>query len=428
MMDKKIYQDIDEVIYTKKLENGLSVFLMPRPEMEKTYAIFTTKYGSIDQTFVPIGESEMVTVPDGVAHFLEHKLFEKEDGDVFADFGKLGASANAFTSFTKTAYLFTATDHIEDNVETLINFVQDPYFTEQTVEKEKGIIAQEIKMYDDQPDWQSFMGTIKAMFKNHPVNIDIAGTVDSIMKITKDDLYTCYNTFYHPENMTLFIIGNFNVESLFTLIENNQAGKSFEAMGDIKRKFPDEPREVATKNLEINMPVSIPKCTVGIKESSSALEKDEFLTKELLTTMVVDHYFAKGGEFYQELYQAELIDGSFSFETNIDFNFGYTLIGGNTTKPTEFASKVKELLLSTRNLEITEKEFSRMKKKKIGRTLRAMNSLEYIANQFVDYHRHGINFFEMTSRIEALTISDFNNFLKEWIDEDRLAVCTIKKG
>ncbi len=145
MMDKKIYQDIDEVIYTKKLENGLSVFLMPRPEMEKTYAIFTTKYGSIDQTFVPIGESEMVTVPDGVAHFLEHKLFEKEDGDVFADFGKLGASANAFTSFTKTAYLFTATDHIEDNVETLINFVQDPYFTEQTVEKEKGIIAQEIK-------------------------------------------------------------------------------------------------------------------------------------------------------------------------------------------------------------------------------------------------------------------------------------------
>ena len=132
----------------------------------------------------------------------------KKDRDVFADFGKHGASANAFTSFTKTAYLFSATNHIEENVKTLIDFVQDPYFSEKSVEKEKGIIAQEIKMYDDQPDWQSFMGTIKAMFKKHPVNIDIAGTVESISKITKDDLYTCYNTFYHPENMTLFITGN----------------------------------------------------------------------------------------------------------------------------------------------------------------------------------------------------------------------------
>jgi len=228
-MDKKTYPEIDEVIYTKKLDNGLSVFLLPRMEMEKTYSIFTTNYGSIDQKFLPLGEKEMVTVPDGVAHFLEHKLFEKEDGDVFADFGRLGASANAFTSFTKTAYLFSATNHIEENVETLIDFVQDPYFTEQTVEKEKGIISQEIKMYDDQSDWQSFMGTIKAMFKNHPVNIDIAGTVDSIMKITKDDLYTCYNTFYHPENMSLFIIGNMDAEKISQLIEKNQMITGFKA-------------------------------------------------------------------------------------------------------------------------------------------------------------------------------------------------------
>src|SRR5699024_115653 len=141
-MQQKTYPEIDEVLYSKGLENGLSVFLMPRTDMEKTYAIFTTAYGSIDQKFVPIGEKEMTTVPDGLAHFLEHKLFEKEDGDVFADFGKLGAAANAFTSFTETAYLFTATNHIEENVKTLIDFVQDPYFTEQTVEKEKGIIAQ----------------------------------------------------------------------------------------------------------------------------------------------------------------------------------------------------------------------------------------------------------------------------------------------
>ena len=425
-MDKKTYPEIDEVIYSKKLDNGLAVFLMPRHEMEKTYAVFTTNYGSIDQTFVPIGETEMITVPDGIAHFLEHKLFEKEDGDVFADFGKLGASANAFTSFTKTAYLFSATSHIEENLKILLDFVQEPYFTDATVEKEKGIIAQEINMYDDQPDWRAFMGTIKALFKNHPVNIDIAGTVDSIMKITKDDLYTCYHTFYHPENMTLFVAGNFNVENLFQLIEQNQASKKLQEASDIKRTFPEEPREVAEKSLKITMPVTVPKCTVGIKESSDTLEKDELLDKELLTTMIMDYYFSKGGRFYQEPYQAGLIDSSFAFETNISSSFGYTLIGGNTIKPDEFAGKVKELLLSTNHHEISQEDFSRMKKKKIGRILRAMNSSEYIANQFTDYYRHGINFFEIIPRIQSLAVSDINHFLKGWIEEDRLAVCTIQ--
>lgn len=427
-MNRKTYPEIDEVIYTKKLDNGLSVFLMPRKEMEKTYAIFSTDYGSIDQTFVPIGEEEMITVPDGIAHFLEHKLFEKEDGDVFADFGKLGASANAFTSFTKTAYLFSATNHIEENVKILIDFVQAPYFTEQTVEKEKGIIAQEIKMYDDQPDWQSFMGTIKALFKNHPVNIDIAGTVDSIMKITKDDLYTSYNTFYHPENMSLFIIGNMDAEKLFHLIEENQANKKFERMKEVIRDFPEEPKEAAHAELEINMPVSIPKCTIGIKELNTTLEKEDFIRKELLTSMILDYYFSKGGAFYQELYQAELIDSSFSYESNLDRSFGYTIIGGNTEHPEKFASKVKALLLKTNTLEITSEDFSRMKKKKIGQILRAMNSLEYIANKFIDYHKFGINFFEVIPTIEALTAADANGFLHEWIEESRLAVCTIKKG
>ncbi|WP_010093319.1 EF-P 5-aminopentanol modification-associated protein YfmH [Ornithinibacillus scapharcae] len=200
-MSKKQYNHIQETLYQEKLDNGLTVFLLPRPQMSKTYAIFSTNYGSIDRTFVPIGETDKITVPDGIAHFLEHKLFEKEDRDVFADFGKQGASANAYTSFTKTAYLFSATTNIEENVKTLLDFVQDPYFSEKSVEKEKGIIGQEIKMYDDQPDWQSFMGTLKGLFKETPVNIDIAGTVESISKITKDDLYTCYHTFYHPENM-----------------------------------------------------------------------------------------------------------------------------------------------------------------------------------------------------------------------------------
>ncbi|WP_188454328.1 EF-P 5-aminopentanol modification-associated protein YfmH [Virgibacillus oceani] len=424
-MIKQPYADIDETVFSERFDNGLTVYLLPKPEMSKTYGIFSTNYGSIDQTFVPIAENEQITVPEGVAHFLEHKLFEKEDRDVFADFGKQGAQANAFTSFTKTAYLFTATNHIEKNVETLIDFVQDPYFSEQSVEKEKGIIAQEITMYNDQPDWQAFMGTIKSMFKKHPVMIDIAGTVESIHSITKDDLYTCYNTFYHPENMTLFIAGNFDPDNMMKLIKENQAKKNFAKMDEIKREFPDEPKEVAMKENKIIMPVSIPKCTIGIKESSEKLSGEEFLCKDLFQNMVLDHYFSKGGSFYQALYDEQLIDASFYFETNLEKNFGYSLIGGNTSKPEEFTSRIMEMLLSTNRAELTNNEFERMKKKKIGQLLRAMNSLEFISNKFIHYQTVGIEVFELIPAIQSLTLEQANTFLRNWIEEERLSVCKI---
>ncbi|WP_164215518.1 pitrilysin family protein [Virgibacillus sp. YIM 98842] len=424
-MHKQTYSHIDETVYSKKLKNGLTVILLPKKDMSKTYALFSTDYGSIDQSFVPIGKKEAITVPEGIAHFLEHKLFEKEDRDVFADFGKQGASPNAYTSFTKTAYLFSATNHIEKNVETLIDFVQDPYFSEESVEKEKGIIAQEIKMYDDQPDWQSFMGTIQAMFKHHPVNIDIAGTVDSIQSITKDDLYTCYHTFYHPENMTLFITGNFNEETLMTFIEENQNNKAFKKMDEINRSYPEEPKEVAMKEKKINMPVSIPKCTIGIKESVEPLKGEAYLKHDLLQGMVLDHYFSKGGSFYQELYNEKLIDASFYFETNLEGNFGYTLIGTNTNEPEQFAEKTKQLLMSTKKETFSEADFTRMKKKKIGRLLRSMNSLEFIASKYTHYHALDIDFFEIIPAIEALTADDANHFVQNWIREDFLSVCTI---
>lgn len=425
-MNKQTYVDIAETLYSKKLHNGLTVLLLPKEEMSKTYGLFSTDYGSIDRTFVPIGKDHEITVPDGIAHFLEHKLFEKEDRDVFADFSKQGASPNAYTSFTKTAYLFSATNHIEKNVVTLLDFVQDPYFSEQSVEKEKGIIAQEINMYDDQPDWQSFMGTIQAMFKNHPAKIDIAGTVESIHKITKDDLYTCYRTFYHPENMTLFIAGNFDAEEMMQLIVDNQLKKEFVQTDPVERNFPFEPEEVAMKENKLIMPVSIPNCTVGIKESSTTMDKDTFIKKDLLQGMVMNYYFSKGGQFYQELYANDLINSSFNFSTNLEKNFGYTLINTNTNKPEQYANKVKELLLSTNRATFTLEQFEIMKRKKIGQLLRAMNSLEYVASQYTHYHLLDIDFFKLIPTIQSLTIEDLNEFVQNWIKEDRLAVCRIE--
>ncbi|KNE20233.1 EF-P 5-aminopentanol modification-associated protein YfmH [Virgibacillus pantothenticus] len=424
-MNKHTYSDIDETLYTEKLANGLTVFLLPKPEMAKTHALFTTNYGSIDLHFTPIGKDKVVTVPEGVAHFLEHKLFESETGDVFQDFSKQGASANAYTSFTKTAYLFTATDHIEKNVETLIDFVQDPYFTDESVEKEKGIIAQEIKMYDDQPEWQAFMGTIKAMFQEHPINVDIAGTVESIYQITKEDLYTCYRTFYHPENMILFIAGNFDPEQMGHLIKENQSKKQFAKMEKLKRKFPEEPEAVAMKEKQITMPVSIPKCTIGIKRMNHQLPPAELLTQDLLQDMLLDYYFSKGGPYYEELYNENLIDDSFFFEANIDRDFGYVLIGSNTNEPHPFAERLKSMLLRIQQGDLDEETFQRIKKKKIGQLLRMMNRLENIANAYTHYHLLGIDFFTLLPAVRELTLDDAKQFMRSWIDEERLSVCTI---
>lgn len=226
-MEFKEFPQLQEKLYFEELENGLKVYLLPKPGFNKSFATFTTKYGSIDNEFVPIGQSEMKRVPDGIAHFLEHKLFEKQDYDVFEKFSAHSASSNAFTSFTRTCYLFSCTSELSENLTTLIDFVQTPYFTEETVEKEKGIIAQEIKMYDDNPDFRAYYGIINNLFKDHPVKIDIAGTVDSIQPITADLLYECYHTFYHPSNMLLFVIGDFNPEEIMTLVRQNQAAKEY---------------------------------------------------------------------------------------------------------------------------------------------------------------------------------------------------------
>ncbi|WP_138414725.1 EF-P 5-aminopentanol modification-associated protein YfmH [Aquibacillus sediminis] len=424
-MNKKVYEQLKETLYSETLDNGLRVFLLPKPEMAKTFGIFSTDYGSIDNHFVPIGENDFTQVPDGIAHFLEHKLFEKEDRDVFQDFTKRGASANAFTSFTKTAYLFSSTSEIKENVKTLLDFVQDPYFSEQSVEKEKGIIGQEIRMYDDQPDWRSFFGTIGSLYQNHPVQIDIAGTVESIDKITKDDLYTCYNTFYHPSNMTLFVAGNFDVEEMMALVKENQAGKQFPEMSTIERSFPEEPNHVAKKKHVIEMPVSISKCMVGLKESMDHRDKEEFLRKDLLSDMILDHFFSKSGEFYQKLYEQDLIDTSFQSETHLEKNFGFSILGGNTSEPDRLADEITAMLLKLKDNPLSEQDFERMKRKKIGEFLRALNSLEFISNQFIHYNLLGIDLFDILPTIEALTTEQANQFIENWIDEDRIAVCQV---
>ncbi len=224
--EERYYELIDERVFEQELENGLRLFVIPKPGFQKTFVTYTTQFGSLDNQFKPLGQDQFVTVPDGVAHFLEHKLFEKEEEDLFTAFAEDNAQANAFTSFDRTSYLFSATDNIENNIKRLLTMVETPYFTKETVDKEKGIIAEEIKMYQEQPGYKLMFNTLRAMYQQHPIRVDIAGSVESIYDITKDDLYLCYETFYHPSNMVLFVVGDVDPEAICRIVKQHEDARN----------------------------------------------------------------------------------------------------------------------------------------------------------------------------------------------------------
>ncbi|WP_339145864.1 MULTISPECIES: pitrilysin family protein [unclassified Sutcliffiella] len=424
-MEKIEFNQLAETLYHETLDNGLEVYLLPKDGFHKTYATFTTKYGSIDNKFVPIGEDDFITVPDGIAHFLEHKLFEKEHGDVFQDFSKQGASANAFTSFTRTAYLFSSTSNVEKNLETLMDFVQAPYFTEKTVEKEKGIIGQEITMYEDNADWRAYFGLIESMFHHHPVKIDIAGTIDSISKVTKDLLYTCYETFYHPSNMLLFIVGPMNTEEMMGFIKDNQTKKTFKEQEEIKRQFDDEPATVSEKKKVLKMNVHTSKCMIGIKESNPTKQGEDLLKHELTVNILLDLLFGKSSDHYQKLYDDGLIDETFAYDYTGENGFGFAMLGGDTSEPDKLAERVQHILLEFDPTSIKEEELERIKKKKIGSFLRALNSPEFIANQFTRYAFNDMDLFEVTPQLEKITLEDLNRVATEFIKEEAFTICQV---
>ncbi|WP_042456479.1 EF-P 5-aminopentanol modification-associated protein YfmH [Neobacillus dielmonensis] len=425
-MEKINFDQLQEELYHEKLPNGLNVYILPKKGFNKTYATFTTKYGSVDNTFVPLGKTEFVKVPDGIAHFLEHKLFEKEDGDVFQQFSKQGASANAFTSFTRTAYLFSSTSDVEKNLETLIDFVQEPYFSEKTVEKEKGIIGQEITMYDDNPDWRLYFGLIENLYEKHPVNIDIAGTIESISHITKDWLYECYNTFYHPSNMLLFIVGPVNPEGIMNQVKANQAKKDYQEMPEIKRQFEEEPLHAAKKKQVMQMNVQTSKCLVGIKALHVDQQGNEMLKNELTMNVLLDLLFGKSSANYNQLYDDGLVDDTFSYDYTQEQGFGFAMVGGDTSDPEQLAARLKDMLMAAKSAgSISEDQLERAKKKKIGAFLRAVNSPEYIANQFTRYAFNEMNLFDVVPTLENISLQDIQSLAQEMISEERISVCQV---
>lgn len=426
-MEKIVNDILKEEVYYEKLQNGLDVYFMPKRGFMKKYAILATNYGSNDLEFVPIGEDKKIRVNEGIAHFLEHKMFEQPDGgDAFDKFSKLGVNANAFTNFTMTAYLFSATENFYESLEHLIDYVQTPYFTDENVEKEKGIIAQEIKMYNDDPDWNVYFNCLKAMYVNYPARIDIAGTVDSIYKITKEELYKCYNTFYNPGNMALFVVGDLDVEKVIDVTKKSNNYKVDRLSKSIERFYPEEPEGVKEKEVIEKFPISMPMFNIGFKDSNVGLKGKELLRKEIVTDILVGMLFKKGSKLYEDLYMQGLINENFGAGFSSQVDYAFSIIAGDSKEP----KKVKEIILDyiekSKKEGLPKEEFERTKKKKIGSFIKCFDSINFIGNSFISYVFKDINLLEYLDVIKDITFEEVEERLKEHFKEEYCVISIVE--
>ncbi len=423
---QEIYNDvIKEKLYKKKLDNGLTLLMMPRSNYNKNYGIFATNYGSIDNKFINPETGKAENVSDGIAHFLEHKLFEGKEEDTFSRFARLGASANAFTNYNTTAYLFNSTDNFLESTLTLLDFVQEPFFTDENVEKEKGIIAQEIRMYEDEANYQVYLNLLDGLFHNHPIKIDIAGTVDSIGKISKEELFLCYNTFYNPANMALFLTGDFKPEEIIKQIEENQGNKEFKKYEKIERIYPDEPSAINKNFITANMDVSEPLFRLGIKEKIIPENINQMIRQDFTTEILFDLLIGKSSDLYQDLYDQGLVDDHFSNYYVLEKGYAYLLLGGKTKDPEILYQKIIEGFKNKIN-SITKEQFKRVYKKNLGEYVETYNSFEAVASEFISYNFKGINYFDIMDIMQDIDFNDIHNRYKELVIEEQMVRSIIK--
>lgn len=408
-----VYYDIDH-------PSGLKILVMPKEGYESTYAIFATKYGSID-TMIQLEDGSYKEIPEGTAHFLEHKLFESEDLDAFERFAKTGASANAYTSFDRTGYLFSCSANFKKNLEILLNFVQNPYFTQATVEKEQGIIGQEIDMYKDVPDWEVMFNCLRTMYKNLPVRIDIAGTQESIAKISADVLYGCYENFYNLNNMVLAVAGNTTVDEVLEVADRvlkPVEGKMAE------RKIIDEPKEVISDYCEEALSVATPQFMLGFKESWETPERTA--KEEITMEILMDMLSGSSSNLYRRLFDAKLINNSFGAEYFTGFGYSCVLFAGESSDPKAVAEAIKEEIKAFRKNGIDVPTFERTKKKLYGRMIMGMNDVDNLANNMVVSYFADESLFTDFEVYKTITVADVEAMLEKTLDENYSVLSVIK--
>ncbi len=406
------YYDIDH-------PSGLKILVMPKENYSSTYAIFATKYGSID-TMIQMSDGSFKEIPEGTAHFLEHKLFESEDLDAFERFAKTGASANAYTSFERTGYLFSCSANFKKNLEILLDFVQNPYFTQATVEKEQGIIGQEIDMYKDAPDWEVMFNCLRTMYHNLPVRIDIAGTQESIAQITAKTLYGCYDNFYNLHNMVLAVAGNADIDEIIEVAD--KVLKPVEGKM-AQRKVLDEPEEVIDSYIEEKLSVATPQFMFGFKESWDTPERTT--KEEISMEILLDMISGQSSELYKRLFDGKLINNSFGFEYFTGFGYSCVLFAGESNDPKKVAEEIVGEIGRFRETGFDETAFERTKKKLYGRMIMGMNDIEGLANNMAVSYFAGEDVFTDFEIFKTVTLDDVNDIFKKTLDENRSVLSVI---
>lgn len=403
-------------------QSGLKIFVMPKENYSSSYALFGTKYGSIDNRFKRSDKEEWTVVPEGIAHFLEHKLFESEELDAFTRYAKTGASANAYTSFDKTCYLFQCSDNFEESLEILLDFVTHPYFTAETVEKEQGIIGQEITMYYDDPSWMSFFNLLKCLYKNHPVKIDIAGTVESISKITDKLLYDCYDTFYNLNNMCLAVVGDVTPQQVVNLCDK-MLKKAPEI--SIERSFEREPREIVKDYEEYHLAMNMPVFAFGYKEECKNAKQDIKTVVE--TNILLEILAGDTSKLYNEMFENGLINESFAKEYFIGYGYEAILFSGESENPKAVSEKIKEAVAKLKKEEISDEQFETARRSLYGKEIIDYNYISNIANGFVNSYFSGFgSIFDILEAYKKVTKEDVEKRLNCVMEEKYSALSVVK--
>ena len=408
-MKKNNLVKLDLELFYEKINNGLEVFIVPKENVNGIYVTFTTKFGSACNEFVPIEKDHMEKVPYGIAHFLEHKVFEQKDGkDPFDFYSEKGCDANANTSNYKTTYLFSGSGNFNENLTYLLDYVQSPYFTDENIEKEKGIIEQEIKMYDDSPFYKIYDGIVYNAFVNHPIKHPIAGTVEDIKNITKEQLYLCYNTFYNPSNMFLVITGNVDPEETINTIKSNQEKKKFKIQSNINIKKYDEPNEVARAQQKVTMDVEISKIGIGYKIDCSKIKLNINDVKSYLS-LLFDLKLGTTSYINERLKNMNLITH------DLDISFMHTdkhilaIIIAETNEPLKVQRLIEEEL---EDLNITAEEIERKKKVKKSGCIYRSDDIYSINNKIVsNIISYGTVIYDVYKKIDEMTIEQMKKII-----------------
>ncbi|MBR5090903.1 MAG: insulinase family protein [Ruminiclostridium sp.] len=388
--------------YTRiKHDSGLTICLYPMRGFSSAFAIFGTRYGSVDTTFKTNEDADFVTVPEGIAHYLEHKLFEGEECNAFENFSKTGAFSNAFTSFDTTAYHFTCAGHFAENLRTLLDFVQNPYFTDENVQKEQGIIAQEIKIYLDDPGWRVFFNGLGAVYHNNPVRIDIAGTVESIAQINKELLYRCYRTFYNLNNMTLSIAGNFDPDEALKICD--EMLKPSKDIG-LKAIVPDEPAQVKEKRVSQKLYCALPLFQLAFKMPN--LSGKEGVKNYIIHNIMLDAALGGFSPFYTRFYESGLINDTFSASVFKGRGFFLPIISGDSRDPDKVAEEVKKELARLKNDGIPKEDFETVKKTTYGDLIGIFNNVGGVAKSAMNADMNGIDLYENLEMTASVTYDD----------------------